>query len=81
MIGRMLLRLMLVALVGFVALALIGLWDRYARKAAALGFRSVYEWHLASQANSPDGARAYRAAAGRAWQAGNVAREPTTLEE
>jgi hypothetical protein len=81
MIGRMLLRLILVALAGFVALALIGLWDRYSQEAAALGFRSVYEWHRASQANSPDGPRAYRAAAGRGWQAGNVAREATTLEE
>ena len=81
MIGRMLLRLILVALAGFVALALIGLWDRYAQEAAALGFRSVYEWHLASQANPPDDPKAYRAAPGRGRQAGNVAREATTLEE
>ena len=81
MIGRMLLRLMLVALAGFVALTLIGLWNRYAQEAAALGFRSVYEWHLASQADSPGGPRAYRAGAGRGWPAGNIAREATTLEE
>ncbi len=77
MIGRVLLRLMLVALAGFAALALIGLWDRYSQEAAALGFRSVYEWHLASQANPPDDPKAYRGGRGR--QA--VAREATTLEE
>ena len=41
------------SIVALVALALIGLWDHYSQQAAALGFRSIYEWHLASQANVP----------------------------
>ena len=78
MVDRVLLRLVLVALAGFVALTLIGLWDRYSQQAAALGFRSVYEWNRASQANLP----AHRAATkiDPRRHAGNVVRE-TTFEE
>jgi len=63
------------SIVALAALTLIGLWDRYSQQAAALGFRSIYEWHLASQAKLPA-----RPAADRRRQAGNVVHE-TTLEE
>jgi hypothetical protein len=51
MIARILLTLAVFAAAGFVLLVLIGLWDRYEREAAALGFRGIYERYLTSQAD------------------------------
>jgi hypothetical protein len=81
MIGRMLLRLVVLSLAGFAALVLIGLWDRYSQETAALGFGGIYERYLASQAGFPDDPRAYRAAIEVERQAGNVVPETTPLEE
>jgi hypothetical protein len=74
--------LVVLALAGFAALALIGLWDRYSQETAALGFSDIYERHLA-RSNFPDDPKAYRAATevDRRQQAGNVVRETTALEE
>ena len=49
MLGRTLLTLAAVALIGFVLLVLIGLWDRYEQEAKALGFSGIYEQSLASK--------------------------------
>ncbi len=54
MIGRILLAVPLVAVTGFVLLVLIGLWDRYEKETAALGFRGIYE-RLAWQSGSSNG--------------------------
>ena len=51
MIARILLTLAVFAAAGFVLLVLIGLWDRYEREAAALGFSGIYERYLTSQAD------------------------------
>ena len=61
MIGRILLSLAAFALTGFVVLTLIGLWDRYEKETAALGFSGIYERYLASQAGFADDPKAYRA--------------------
>jgi hypothetical protein len=50
MIGRILLTLTVLAVTGFVLLVFIGLWDRYERETAALGFRGIFDRYLASQA-------------------------------
>jgi hypothetical protein len=58
-IGRILLTLAILAIIGFVLLVLIGLWDRHEQEITA-GLRNIYERYLASQAGpsrSP-GARA-----------------------
>jgi hypothetical protein len=60
MIGRVLLTLTVLA-VTIVLLVLIGLWDRYEKETAALGFSGIYERYLASQAGFADDAKAYRA--------------------
>ena len=52
-IGRLLFSLTVLAITGFVLLALIGLWDRYAKETTALGFRGIYE-RLAGQSGSND---------------------------
>ena len=62
MIGRVLLTLTALAVTGFVLLVLIGLWDRYEKETAALGFSGIYERYLASQAGFADDPKAYRAA-------------------
>ena len=51
MVVRILLTLAVLAVTGFVLLVLIGLWDRYEREAAVLGFRGIYERYLTSQAD------------------------------
>jgi hypothetical protein len=83
MIGRILLSLAALALAGFAALVLIGLWDRYSQETAALGFSGIYERYLASQAGFPGDPNAYRATAEaeRGRQAGNVVRDTTAVEE
>ena len=43
MLGDILIRLAAFAILGFLFLVLMGLWDRYEREAAALGFGGVYE--------------------------------------
>jgi hypothetical protein len=43
MIGRTLLSLVALALAGFVALVLIGLWDRHSHDTATLDFSGIYE--------------------------------------
>ena len=60
MIGDILSRLAAIAVVGFAFLVLMGLWDRYERGAAALGFSGPYERYLAAQAGFPDDPRGYR---------------------
>ena len=60
MLGDILSRLAAIAVVGFAFLVLMGLWDRYERGAAALGFSGPYERYLASQAGFPDDPRGYR---------------------
>jgi hypothetical protein len=83
MIGRTLLGLVSLALASFVALALIGLWDRYSQEAAALGFEGVYERYLASQVGFSHDSSAYRTAVelNRRRQAGNAFPQTTPLEE
>jgi hypothetical protein len=82
MIGRILVGLAVLALVGFMALALIGLWDRYAREAAALGFSGPYERYLASKAGFPDDAKSYRGAeAEQARNSRNAVGATTAHEE
>ena len=82
MIGRIILTLAALAIASFVLLVLIGLWDRYAKETAALGFDGIYERYLASQAGFGDDPKAYRAAdeAKRAQQAW-FGRETAALEE
>jgi hypothetical protein len=62
---------------------LIGLWDRYEKETAALGFDGIYERYLASQAGFPDDPKAYRAAdeANRITQQTWFGRETAALEE
>ena len=48
MISRILLTLAVLAVIGFVLLVLIGLWDRYEKETAALGFSGIYERYLTS---------------------------------
>jgi hypothetical protein len=60
MLGDILIRLAAFAILGFVFLVLMGLWDRYERGAAALGFSGPYERYLAAQAGFPDDPRGYR---------------------
>jgi hypothetical protein len=68
MIGDILLRLVALALVGFVFLVLVGLWDRYDQEARALGFSGIYQHHLASRAGFPKDPQAYVAAAADAGE-------------
>jgi hypothetical protein len=63
MLGDILIRLAAFAILGFLFLVVMGLWDRYEREAAARGFSGVYEHFLASQAGFPGDPQAYRAAA------------------
>ena len=63
MLGDILIRLAAFAILGFLFLVLMGLWDRYEREAAALGFGGVYEHFMASQAGFVGDAQGYRAAA------------------
>jgi hypothetical protein len=81
-VGRILLMLAVLAVTGFVLLVLIGLWDRYEKEAAALGFSGPYEHYLASQAGFPNDPKAYRAAveAERARQGAGTG-EMTAIEE
>ena len=60
MLGDILSRLAAIAVVGFAFLVLMGLWDRYERGAAALGFSGPYERYLAAQAGFQDDPRGYR---------------------
>ena len=53
MIERVLLATILFAMTGFVLLVLIGLWDRYEKKAVASGFNEADRRYLAPQAVSP----------------------------
>ena len=62
MLGDILSRLAAIAVVGFAFLVLMGLWDRYERGAAALGFSGPYERYLAALAGFPDDPRGYRLA-------------------
>jgi hypothetical protein len=63
MISRILLTLAIVTVAGFVLLVLVGLWDRYEKEPAALGFSGPYERYLATQAAFPNDPQAYRASA------------------
>jgi hypothetical protein len=62
MIGDIRLRLTALALVGFVFLMLVGLWDRYDQEAKALGFSGIYQHYSASRAGFPNDPQAYFAA-------------------
>ena len=83
MIGRIILTLAALAVASFVLLVLIGLWDRYEKETAALGFDGIYERYLASQAGFPDDPKAYRAAdeANRTTPQAWFGRETAALEE
>ena len=61
LIGRILLGSGTLALAAFAVLVFIGLWERHAQEAKALGFR-IYERYLASQAGFPTDPTAYRKA-------------------
>ena len=62
MIGRTLSVWTVLALVGVLGGVLIShLWDCYTQETEALGFSSIYERYLASQAGFGDDAQAYRA--------------------
>ena len=82
MLGDILIRLAGFAVLGFLFLVLMGLWDRYERDTAALGFSGVYERYLASQAGFAEDPHAYRAVADaeRVWLEGG-ARAMLALEE
>jgi hypothetical protein len=62
-IDRILVKLVIIAFISFVVLVLIGLWDRYEKEAAALGFSGPYERYLASRVGFPSDPQGYRAAA------------------
>ena len=57
MMGRVFLAIPVLAASSFVLLVLIGLWDRYEKETAALGFRGIYE-RLAWQAGFSSDAKA-----------------------
>jgi hypothetical protein len=80
MLGDILVRLAALGVLGFLFLVLMGVWDRYEREAAALGFSGVYEHFLASQAGFADDPQAYRATAD-AMQLVGDARELVIHEE
>jgi hypothetical protein len=82
MLGDILIRLAGLAVLGFLFLVLMGLWDRYERETAALGFSGVYERYLAFQAGLAGDPQAYRAVADaeRAWLEGGP-RAVLALEE
>lgn len=63
MLGDILVRLVALAILGFLFLVLMGLWDRYERETAALGFSGVSERYLAWHAGFAGDPQAYRAAA------------------
>ena len=73
MLGDILIRLAAFAILGFLFLVLMGLWDRYEREAAALGFGGVYEHFMASQAGFAGDAQGYRAAARLVGDASDLA--------
>jgi len=52
------------ALAAFAVLVFIGLWERHAQEATALGFSGIYERYLASQAAFGDDMQSYQAARG-----------------
>jgi hypothetical protein len=80
--GRAMISLVPLALAGFVALALIGLADRYSRETATLGFSGAYERYQASRAGFPDDPAGYRAAVSSAdRQQADAASAPAPLEE
>jgi hypothetical protein len=60
MLGDILVRLAAFAVLGFLFLVSVGLWDRYEREAAALGFSGVYEHYLASRAGFAGDPQGYR---------------------
>ena len=62
LIDRILLGSGTLALAGFAVLVLIGLWERHAQEATALGFSGIYERYLAFQAGFPNDPTAYREA-------------------
>jgi hypothetical protein len=81
-IGRILLGSATLTLAALAVLVLIGLWERHAQEAAALGFSGIYERYLAFQAGFPNDPMAYREAAETASmsQAGTAA-EASAFEE
>ena len=74
MIGRTLLAIPLLAAGGFVLLVLIGLWDRYEKETAALGFRGIHE-RLAWQADSSNDAKARAGSVAERPRQGTIGRE------
>ena len=80
MLGDILIRLAAFAILGFLFLVLMGLWDRYEREAAASGFSGVYEHILASRAGFAGDPQRYRAAADAMRLVGEP-RDSTSLEE
>jgi hypothetical protein len=62
LIGRILLGSGTLALAALAVLVFIGLWERHAQEATALGFSGIYERYLASQAGFPTDPTAYRKA-------------------
>ena len=62
-IGRILLGWATLTLAVLAVLVLIGLWERHAQEATALGFTGIYERYLAFQAGFPNDPTAYREAA------------------
>ena len=74
-IGRILLGSATLTLAALAVLVLMGLWERQAQEATALGFSGIYERYLAFQAGFPNDSTAYREAATSASmpQAGTTA--------
>ena len=62
LIGRILLGSGTLALAAFAVLVFIGLWERHAQEATALGFSGIYERYLAFQAGFSNDPTAYREA-------------------
>jgi hypothetical protein len=59
-VGRILLDSATLTLATLAVLVLIGLWERHAQEATALGFSGIYERYLAFEAGFPNDPPAYR---------------------
>ena len=80
-IGRILLGSATLTLAALAVLVLMGLWERQAQEATALGFSGIYEHYLAFQAGFPNDATAYREATEIARMSASTPGEPAAFEE
>jgi hypothetical protein len=80
-IGRILLGSATLTLAALAVLVLIGLWERHAQEATALGFSGIYERYLAFQAGFPNDPTAYRAAETAPMPQAGTTAEAAAFEE